>query len=136
MKTKKITFIIEQVFFIVLVNYLLLFDDGLIFKRALQPDLIFALAFFHLGTFSSLYASIRSKNFSVEKENILFQLNMVFYLGFVSLLLFQKCSYESDSLAVYYGIALYLLLNTTLFLFAAGRSYKKYQLTHLSTNLK
>ena len=136
MPSKKIKFLLEQVVLLVFTNFLLLFYEGLLFSSALQPYLLFALVFLHLGTISCLYVTMRSTSLPPEKEKVLFQLNLFFYMAFVSLLLFQKCSQESEYLAVYYGIGLFLIATAFFFLLGAGRSYKKLQLLRLSSNSK
>jgi hypothetical protein len=136
MQSKKIKFLLEQVVLLVFTNFLLLFYEGLLFSSALQPYLLFALVFLHLGTISCLYVTMRSTSMPPEKEQVLFQLNLFFYIAFVSLLLFQKCSQESAYLGAYYGIGLFLLSTAFFFLLGAGRSYKKLQLLRLSSNSK
>ncbi len=134
MQSKKIKFLLEQVVLLVFTNCLLLFYEGLLYKSALNPFLLFALVFLHLGTISCLYVTMQATSLPPEKEQVLFQLNLFFYLAFVSLLLFQKCSQESEYLAAYYGIGLFLLSTAFFFLFGAGRSYKKLQMLRLATN--
>lgn len=136
MQSKKIKFLLEQVVLLVFTNFLLLFYEGLLYKSALSPYLLFALVFLHLGTISCLYVTMRSTSLPPEKEQVLFQLNLFFYMAFVSLLLFQKCSQESAYLAAYYSIGLLLLATAFFFLLGAGRSYKKLQMLRLATNAK
>jgi len=136
MQSKKIKFLLEQVVLLVFTNFLLLFYEGLLYKSSLSPFLLFALVFLHLGTISCLYVTMRATSLPPEKEQVLFQLNLFFYMAFVSLLLFQKCSQESEYLAAYYGIGLFLLSTAFFFLLGAGRSYKKLQVLRLSSNAK
>ena len=79
---------------------------------------------------------MRATSLPPEKEQVLFQLNLFFYMAFVSLLLFQKCSQESAYMAAYYGIGLFLLSTAFFFLLGAGRSYKKLQMLRLATTPK
>ncbi len=136
MQSKKIKSLLEQVVLLVFTNCLLLFYEGLLYKSALNPFLLFALVFLHLGTISCLYVTMRSTSLPPEKEQVLFQLNLFFYMAFLSLLLFQKCSQESEYLLAYYGIGLFLLSTAFFFLLGAGRSYKKLQVLRLVTNPK
>ncbi len=131
MKTQKTKFIILQVLAILTINYLILIDEGFIFKTHWKPTFIFALTFFHLGVFSSLYATIISKSISSEKENFLFNFNMFFYLSFVGLLLYHNCQVQSNNLISYYGIGLFMLFNSIVVLFETFESYKKYKLSLL-----
>ncbi len=136
MQSKKIKFLLEQAVLLLFTNFLLLFYEGLLFKSVLPPYLLFALVFLHLGTISCLYVTIRSTSLPPEKEQVLFQLILFFYMAFVSLLLFQKCSQESEYLLAYYSVGLFLLSIAFFFLFGAGRSYKKLQVLRLSSNAK
>jgi hypothetical protein len=74
MKTKKTQSIIFQILIILSINYLILIAEGFIFKTQWKPNFIFALAFFHFGTFSSLYATFISKILLKEKIVILIYL--------------------------------------------------------------
>ncbi len=79
---------------------------------------------------------MRATSLPPEKEQVLFQLNLFFYMAFLSLLLLQKCSQESEYLAAYYGIGIFLLSTALYFLLGAGRSYKKLKMLRLVTNPK
>lgn len=128
---KKTKFIAEQITFIALVNYLLLFNEGLIYNSYLSANITGALAFFHLGTLSTLLMTIRSKDFSTEKESLLTNVNVFFYLGFITLLLFQKFTKINDQLPLLYAIALILLFLTMNFFLESIRSYHLYRATLL-----
>jgi hypothetical protein len=133
MKTKKTQSIIFQVLIILCINYLILIDEGFIFKTQWKPTFIFALAFFHLGTFSSLYATFISKILSKEKEAFIFNFNMFFYLSFVGLLLYNNCQVQTHNLMGNYSIGLLMLFISIIFLFETVDSYKKYN-SSLITN--
>lgn len=126
MKTKKTQSLIFQVLIILCINYLILIDEGFIFKTQWKPTFIFALAFFHLGTFSSLYATFISKTLSKEKEAFIFNFNMFFYLSFVGLLLYYNCQVQTNNLMGNYSIGLFMLFISIIFLFETVDSYKKY----------
>jgi hypothetical protein len=54
MKKQKVKFIITQLLFILIINYLILIDSGFIFKTHWRPTFIFALTYYHVGTFITL----------------------------------------------------------------------------------
>lgn len=127
MNLKKYTFIFEQIIFILLVNYLILIQEQFIFKTHWLPTFAFALLFFHVGTFSTLYVTITSKEWSREKEELLFDCNIFIYLTFVGLLLYHNCHVKTSNLPMYYAMGIYILINAILFLFETLKSYKKYR---------
>ena len=129
MKTKKIKFISEQILFILLFNYLIVIDSGFIYKTHWLPTFVFALLFFHAGTFATLYATITSKAFSKEKEQLLFNFNLFIYLSFIGLLLYYNCQVATNNLVINYCLGLYMLVNAIIFLFETYSSYKKYSAT-------
>lgn len=127
MKTKKYRFIIEQVLFILFINYLVLFYEGFIYKTHWKSTFIFAMAFFHMGTFGSLYATIISKPLSSEKKEVLFNFNFFIYTGFISLMIYHNCQITSNNLASQYCFGLYMLIFVVAFLVETYRAYKKYK---------
>ena len=129
MKTNKIKFILVQLLFIVFINYMLLINDGFIFKTHWKPTFIFALTYYHIGTFITLYATLISKNLSSEKENFLFNFNMFFYISFIGLLLYHNCHIESNNLMENYTYGLIILFMSITILFETIASYKKYSLS-------
>jgi hypothetical protein len=126
MKTKKTQSIIFQILIILSINYLILIAEGFIFKTQWKPNFIFALVFFHFGTFSSLYATFISKILLKEKEEFIFNFNMFFYISFVGLLFYHNCQIQTDTLMVNYIVGLFMLFMSIIFLFETVDSYKKY----------
>ena len=82
MKTKKTQSIIFQILIILSINYLMLISEVFIFKELWRPTFIFALIFFNLGTFISLYVKFTTKPLSKEKGVFIFNLNLFIYLSF------------------------------------------------------
>lgn len=134
MKTKKVKFIIAQILFILLINYLILIDEGFIYKTHWLPTFAFAILFFHVGAFSTIYLAITSKLFTNEKEQFLFDFSAFIYLTFIGLLLYHNCQVKTSDLLINYCLGLYILMNAVYFLFETHNSYKKYRTT-LSINL-
>lgn len=134
MKHKKAFFILEQILLMFAINYLFLFEDGFIYKTHWLPSFAFAIVFFHLGTFMSLYATITSKTFTKEKEQLIFNFNFFIYLSFIGLLLYHNCQVATNNLAINYYFGLYMLANAIIFLFETHSSYKKYTATLIINN--
>ena len=129
MKKQKVKFIIAQLLFILIINYLILIDSGFIFKTHWKPTFIFALTYYHLGTFITLYATLISKNLSKEKEDFLFNFNMFFYTSFIGLLLYHNCQIESNNLVTNYSYGLFILFISVILLSETFSSYKKYNMS-------
>lgn len=129
MKPKKYKLIILQIIAIALVNYLIVFDSGFIYKTHWKPTYIFALAFFHIGTFCSLYASIRCKELTSEKREVIFNYNAFLYLSFLGLLFWHNCQVATDNLALNYGLGLTVLFMAIILLYDTYISFKAYQLS-------
>ncbi len=134
MKRKKVSFIIEQVLFILFINCLFLIEDDFIYKTHWLPSFAFATVFFHLGTFMSLYVTITSKTFTKEKEQVIFNFNFFIYLSFIGLLLYHNCLVATNTLAINYFFGLYMLANSIIFLFETFSSYKKYTASLIINN--
>lgn len=134
MKTKKIKFIIEQILIILFFNYIFLIDGGFIYKTHWLPTFIFAQAFFHLGVFASLYATIASKEFTKEKYQLILDFNCFIYLSYLGLLFYHNCHVETESLMQNYCFGLYMLTNVTIFIFETYSSYKKYKAALIINN--
>ena len=134
MKTRKIKFMIEQVFFILLMNYLFVIKSGFIYKSYWLPTFAIATLFFHTGTFVTLYTTIVSKTLTKEKERLLFNFNILIYSSYLGLLFLHNCQVESGSLILNYCFGLYMLINVTVILFETYSSYIKYISTKIINN--
>jgi hypothetical protein len=135
MKTKQITFLIEQVLIILVVCFLLLIQEGFIYKASWKSTFIFSLAFFHIGTFASLYLTFVSKTWTPKKEGVFQNFNFFVYLGFISLCLYHNCLIQTDHLPFHYFFGLFTLSFSIVFLFETYFSYIKYK-TSLFINTK
>lgn len=127
MKTKQTTFIIEQILIIVGINYLILISEGFLFKAPWQPTFSLALAFFNVGTLSSLYLTFTDKSFSILKEIFLFNFNLFIYLSFVSLLVYHNSQVRAHSNFLHTSLGLLTLFFAVVFLFETVKSYKTYK---------
>ena len=134
MKRKKASFIIEQIVIILLINYFFLIESGFIYKTHWLPTFAFAILFFHLGTFMSLYATITSKTFTKEKEQFIFYFNFFVYMSFLGLILYHNCNVSTNDLVINYCYELYMLANSIIFLFETYSSYKKYTASIIINN--
>lgn len=126
MKAKQNTFIIEQILIILGINYLILISEGFLFKSSWQPIFSLALSFFNIGTLISLYLTFTDKSFSIQKEIFLFNFNLVIYLSFVSLLIYQNSHVRPHSSFTLSSLGLLTLFFAAVFLFETVRSYKIY----------
>lgn len=126
MKSKQNTFIIEQILIILGINYLILISEGFLFKSPWQPTFSLALAFFNIGTLSSLYLTIKAKSFSIQKEIFLFNFNLVIYLSFVSLLVYHNYQVRAHSNFLHTSLGLLTFFFAVVFLFDTVASYKTY----------
>lgn len=128
MKTSKIKFAAEQLFFILLFNYILLFDSDFIYRENLHPTILFIITFFNMGTFSSLYYTLKTKGLTKEKESVLFSYNCFIYLFFIFLCVLNNCSIKSDSLMTNCFLAICILIITVVFIFETYAAYKAFKL--------
>lgn len=126
MKAKQNTFIIEQILIILGINYLILISEGFLFKSPWHPTFSLALAFFNIGTLSSLYLTIKAKSFSIQKEIFLFNFNLVIYLSFVSLLVYHNYQVRAHSNFLHTSLGLLTFFFAVVFLFDTVASYKTY----------
>ena len=134
MKRKKASFIIEQIVIILLINYFFLIESGFIYKTHWLSTFAFAIIFFHLGTFMSLYATITAKIFTKEKEQFIFNFNFFVYLSFLGLILYHNCNVATNDLVINFCFGLYMLANSIIFLFETYFSYKKYTASLIINN--
>lgn len=126
MKTKKIKSIIGQILIIVFINYLILFDEGFIYKDHWKGTFIFALAFFHAGTFSILYSTFKTIDLTKEKEQFLLDLYPLIYIGFLALLFYHNCQVSSKNLLLNYLLGLFTLMIGVILLCEDYQSFKNY----------
>ena len=131
MKKNKILFLLEQILIMATFCYVILFDEGFIFRESMKPTLIFAMAFFHTGTFLSFYATIQSVDITKQKEEFLFNFNMLIYSGTITLLMYHNCQMLTTQLIVYYFFGLFTLFFTLYFLLETYHSYIIYKSTQL-----
>ena len=129
MKPKKYKLIILQIIAIILVNYLIVIDSGFIYKTHWKPTYIFALAFFHIGTFCSLYASMRCKELTTQKREVIYNYNAFVYLSFLALLFWHNCHVATDNLVFNYSLGLPILFMAVILLYDTYISFKVYQLS-------
>ncbi len=131
MKRNKILFLLQQILIIASYCYIILYDEGFIFRESMKPTLIFAMAFFHTGTISSFYVTIVSVDFSKQKEEFLFNFNMFIYSGTMTLLMYHNCQMLTTQLIVYYFFGLFTLCYTLYFLLETYNSYIIYKSTQI-----
>lgn len=123
MKSKKIQFIIVQLIIIVLINYLILFHEGFAFRNHWTGTFLFAMMFFHAGSFYTFYSTINSKLFSVEKFEYLSDLNGFIYVSFIFLLFFHNCLVKTENHTIDYFICLSMLYFSVIYLIKTRFSY-------------
>ena len=134
MKTRKLKFTLQQILMILIINYLILVDEGFIYKTHWLPSFAFAILFFHLGTFSALYATLTSKTFTEEKEQFILNFNFFIYLSFLGLLLYHNCQVATNKLIFNYCFGLFTLTYSIIFLFETYSSYKKHTASLIINN--
>ncbi len=126
MKNKKTRSIIEQVLFITIIN-VMIFNDGWLTTTHWSIGITISFALFHLGTFFTLYKTIASKEFSAEKDKLIFNFNFSIYLVFACLLLLNNFLFASEHLLMNYFLSLFLLFVATSFISDTQASYKEYK---------
>jgi len=128
-------FIVTQIVAILCINYLFLVYEHFGELNYWRSSLIFAIAFFHVGTFITLCFTIKSKTYTKEKERLLADFNMVIYMGYITLLLYNNCQIESrHHLLQNYAFGLFTLMGATFYLFETYSSYKKYTASLINNN--
>jgi hypothetical protein len=127
-------FIVLQIVAILCINYLFLVYEKFGELHYWRSSLVFSIAFFHIGTFITLYSTITSKTYTKEKERLLADFNGIVYLGYITLLIYNNCQIESSHLLQYYGLGLFTLMATTFYLFETYSSYKKYTESLITNN--
>ena len=126
MKNKKTRSIIEQVLFITIIN-VMIFNDGWLTTTHWSIGITISFALFHLGAFFTLYKTIASKEFSAEKDKLIFNFNFSIYLVFACLLLLNNFLFASEHLLMNYFLSLFLLFVATSFISDTQASYKEYK---------
>ena len=123
MKTNKNLFIFQQLLMIALFCYFILIEDGFIYRLSWRPSFAFALAFFHIGTLSSLFLTILSKDLSKEKEELLFCFNIFVYNSTLTLFLYHNCQVKTNQLIQNYFFGLLFLSYSLIMLFQTYSAY-------------
>jgi hypothetical protein len=134
MELSRNKFIVIQIVAILCINYLFLVYEKFGELHYWRSSLVFAIAFFHVGTFITLCFTIKSKTYTKEKERLLADFNGIVYLGYITLLIYNNCQIESSHLLQYYGLGLFTLMATTFYLFETYSSYKKYTESLITNN--
>ena len=124
MTKNKILSISQQLLLIALFCYFILIDECFIYRLNWRPSFAFALAFFHIGTLTSLYLTAFSKDFSKEKEDLIFCFNMFVYTGSLALFYYHNCLVETNNLIQNYLFGLLMLSYSLILLF---QTYSEYQ---------
>ena len=131
MNRNKIFSLAYQVLSITGVCYFVLFDAGFIYRTHWLPSFIFAMAFFHVGTFISLYVTIMSKELSKEKEELIYNFSFFVFCGFITLLLYHNCQIVTNQFIINYLFGLFLSVYSIIFLFKIYYSYLIYKSTQI-----
>lgn len=134
MELSRNKFIVTQIVAILCINYLFLVYDNFGKLNYWPSSLIFAIAFFHVGTFITLCFTIKSKTYTKEKERLLADFNGIVYLGYITLLIYKNCQIESSHLLQNYVLGLFTLMGATFYLFETYTSYKKYTASLITNN--
>ncbi len=126
MKNKKTRSIIEQVLFITIIN-VMIFNDGWLTSTHWSIGITISFALFHLGAFFTLYKTITSKEFSSEKDKLIFNFKISVYLVFMSALLLNNFLFANEHLLLNYFLSLFYLFASTSFISDTRDSYKEYK---------
>jgi thiamine transporter ThiT len=125
--SNKVSLILEQVIFLGLINYLLLIQEGFIFKDYWLPTFCVSLAYFHLGIFIALYYTLKSKTISIEQYNFLSDYLTFILFGFITFICYHNFHVSSSQLVLNYVLCLCALAFTVVFLYETYSSYKTFQ---------
>lgn len=126
MKNKKIKSILEQSIFILGINLLLIYDGVLSFKNW-SVMLTIAFSLFHAGTFLSLYHTILSKNYTQQKDELIFHYNFSVYLLMMCLFLLNRFMIAGNHLIWNYFLTLFFLFLLAGFIYNTRSSYVAYK---------
>jgi hypothetical protein len=126
MKNKKTISIIEQSIVIIAIN-LLLFYDGLLTTSSWSAGLIIAFTLFHSGAFFALYKTIKSVNYTKQKDELIFNFNFSIYLLFICVLLLNNFLFNNEHLLLNYFLSLFFLFISIGFIVDTRNLYSIYK---------
>lgn len=124
MKTKKTFFIIQQIIILLIVNYILLFDNTTVDTKMV----VFILSYFNVAMF--LIFMLSMKGYSKQKLALLFSLSLFIY---ASTLLMVSCN-EFQIKPIYYIDILFYTSLSIVFAIVSYVNYRQYK-AKSSTNL-
>ena len=130
MKTTKTKSIIVQLLIILSFNFAFLIgNSNFSINNGFGPELILILAFFHTGAFTSLYITLESKEFTKEKNVVLFK--FIFFILFFSLFLvfYLKCQPKTPNALSCYLQGILTLLQSVVLAIETFKSYMRYRAT-------
>ena len=127
MSSKKRIFLFVQLIAIAVINWLILVQEGFIFRSHWPFTLCFSLFYFHAGSLLTFYVGLQSKIFSKEKANLLGSLNGFILTSFLFLLCFHNCYVKNENTLFYYFLGVFMIFVSILFLFDSRKAYLKYR---------
>lgn len=129
MKTRKTKSIIQQIIIILSFNFAFLVgNSNFNINSGFGSELIFILAFFHTGAFTSLYVTFESKELTKEKNVVLFK--FIYFILFFSLFLvfYFKCQPKTPNVISCYILGMLTLIQSVVVAIETFKSYMKYQI--------
>lgn len=116
MTLKKIEFIAVQLLALLLVNYLLLVNEGFLYRGHWPISLCLALLYLHTIGFGTLYATFITKEFTPTKRKILVNLFGFGLVSFTALLCFHNCHVKSGNVVMDYGLGIGMIVLSLAFI--------------------
>lgn len=128
MKTRKTKFLIGQVLMILGVNFVFLVaNKNFNINEGFGSKLIFVLAFFHAGVFTSLYLTLDSKELSQEKYSVLFKFLFSVFFFSLFIVFYFKCQPKTEKALSCYILGILTLLQSIAAAIETYKSYRKYR---------
>ena len=125
--TNKFKLLIEQVIILIFIDGNILYSEGFIYQEKWLSSLVFALMFFHVGLFTSIYFILKSTSISKEVNNLLTTFSFFILFSFLSLLCFHNCQVKTNQLAINFLVALAFLFISVIYFFNVINDYRTFK---------
>lgn len=123
-KIKKNRFLFEQFINLLGIDYLILINEGFLYKESWLPDFVIAIVFLHIGFFSSIYYTLKLRLITHKLHDVMINYIIFIQLAFITLCFLHNCQVKTENLAFNFFGAVSMLFLTVIYGFEIRTSYK------------
>ena len=126
-KTKKNKFLFVQLINLLGIDYLVLIDEGFLYKEKWLPTFVLAIIILHIGFFTSIYYTFKLRLITDKLYDLITNYIIFIQFAFITLCFLHNCQVKTENLAFNFFGATSMLFLTIIYGFEIWTSYQKHK---------